>query len=252
VPSSASDVKGILLVMTSGERLSAKQAARKATEAAMLAAATRMLLQSPSTDIIAALKPVEIARQSQPRRTTGAFYNIWPTHLEFRRALLEHVLSMDRFRGDKATQVLLRDYIHQPEVSITDVIRVVANFNFDELKDEAGFRLQMALWTQHVNDDEVRERLKGFYRDLNAALHPLYAQFLERSGRRMRAPYDVSTFAVTLTALVEGLHLRWSVDPDAVTSDMPAPPGVDDGEPWSMFASVTYLLFVGMTEPLPR
>jgi hypothetical protein len=225
--------------------------ARKATEAAMLAAATRMLLESPSTDVIAALKPVEIARQSEPRRTTGAFYNIWPTQADFRRALLEHVLSMDRFRGDKATEALLQEFVEQPDASITDIIRVAANFNFNELKDEPGFRLQMALWTQHAVDTEVRERLKGFYRALSAALFPLYEALLEKSGRRMRAPYDIAAFTTTLTAFVEGMHLRWSVDPDAILEEMPSPPGVDDDEPWSMFASVTYLVFTGMTEPIP-
>jgi hypothetical protein len=237
--------------VTSGERQSAKQAARKATETAMLAAATRMLMESPSTDIIAALKPVEIARRSEPRRTTGAFYNIWPTHAEFRRALLEHVLSMDRFRGDKATQALLQDFIEQPDVSITDIIRVAAGFNFDELKHEPGFLLQMALWTQASPDAEIRERLQGFYRALSASLFPLYEQLLERSGRRMRAPYDIATFTTTLTALVEGLHVRWTVDPGAVCEDMPAPPGVDDDQPWGMFGSVTYLIFEGMTERIP-
>jgi hypothetical protein len=239
--------------MTEGERTSAKRAARNASEAAMLRAATDMLLAAPGVDVLGALKPVDVARRADPPRTTGAFYNIWPTQAEFRRALLDHVLSLDRFQVDLRTRQALEESLLRPELSLTDIVRTAANLNFDGLKDEPAMRLQQALWSQHAGDPEIRDRVKQLYSTISQALVPLYSALLDRSCRRMRAPYDLETLAVVLAALVEGLIVRWSVDPAVVPDDLGPPPGVPpiEGEPWGTFASVTYLIFIGMTEPIP-
>jgi hypothetical protein len=239
--------------MTSSERVSAKQAARRGTEAALLAAATDLLLQSPSSDVLRSLRPGDVARRADPPRTTGAFYNIWPTQAEFRQALLDHVLSLDRFHGDADTREALADFLGRADLDASEAIRVAANMNFDGFKDDPAFRLQHSLWTRHEADPEIRERLRLLYVAIAESLVPLYEFFLRRAGRRMRPQYTIELLGVTLAALVEGLYVRWAVEPDAVPDDVGPPPGVEPvaDRPWTAFASVSHLIIMAMTEPIP-
>lgn len=224
----------------------------------MLDAATRMLLESPAGDVLGTLKPVDVARRSEPPRTTGAFYNIWPTQAEFRNALLDHVLSMQRFHGARARMDSVDAVIADPgstRAAVEDALRVTANAAFDELKDDPAMRLQHALWTLAGPDPEIRERLERVYGGISASVVPRYTELLRRSGRQMAPPFTVELLAVAVAALVEGLHLRWAVDPDAVPDDVGPPPrtaGPDDGRRWSAFAALAHALVVGMTEPTPE
>jgi hypothetical protein len=236
--------------------VSAKQVARQATQAALLDAATRMLFEAPGKDRLLSLKPVDVVRRADPARTTGAFYNIWPTHADFRRDLLAHLLSLERFRVDAATRDLLAQALAQEEFDLAETVRLAANMNFDGLKEEPAFVIQHALWTDHAANDEVRERLRGLYVAISDSLVPLYEAVLARSGRRMCAPHTTYSLSVVLAALVEGLHVRWAVDPDAVPDNSGPPPGVEvrrgeDGseQPWSLFATMVYVLLMSMSEP---
>lgn len=243
---------GILHAMTDPPRQS-KRAAREASEAAMLAAATRMLLQGPVTDVLAGLRPVEVARQSDPPRTTGAFYNIWPSQADFRRALLDHLLSPDRLQGDRTLTGPMDAAARGPAVDVHETVRVSTNLNFDRLKDDPGFRLQHALWTQAGTDPEVRERLRTFYATLSERLVPRYAVLLQRSGLRLRPPFTEETMAVAIAALMEGLCMRWAIDPGSIPDDLGAPPGAPSSpdQRWSMFGALVHVLVTGMTEPVP-
>jgi hypothetical protein len=239
--------------MSADERVTAKQAARKATEAALLRAATRMVFESPGNDVLASLRPVDVVRRADPPRTTGAFYNIWPTQADFRRALLDHLLSLDRFKIDEDTRQSLRDHLARTDFRMDEAIRVAASMNFEGLKHEPALRVQHALWTHAVTDELIREKVKALYVAISDSLTPIYSAMLERSGRRMRPPHTVDTLAVVLAALVEGLQIRWTVEPEAVPDDFGAPPGVEASSqrPWNMFASVAHIVFMGMSEPAP-
>ena len=76
----------------------------------------------------------------------------------------------------------------------------------------------------------------------------MYAALLHRSGRQMREPYTLEHLAVTLTALSEGVHTRWAVDPSAVPEIRPPAAAADDDSRWTFFASVAYTTFLAMTE----
>jgi BetI-type transcriptional repressor, C-terminal len=231
---------------------SAKRAAREATQAAMLEAATRMLFEQPGLDVLAVLKPVEVARRCDPPRTTGAFYNIWPTQGDFRRDVLDHVLSVGRFQGDQDALELLAGFLTDTP-STAEMVRSAADLNFKGLRGDPAITLQLALWTQHASDPEICDRIRALYGAMFERASPLYRKLLERAGRRMVPPYTVEFLAVAVTALVEGLALRWTIDPDAVPDDAGAPPGVaaDPARPWTLFSSLAYVLVMGMTEPVP-
>ena len=230
-----------------------KDAARKASERAMLEAAAEMLWESPVGDIFSDLKPVDIARRADPPRTTGSFYNIWPTQTRFREAFVNYLLSLEHFRAERDAQSTIEELLASPDFDLAELIRVAGNKYFDGLKGEPVMRIQLALWTKADGNPQIRERLKALYDDVASAMIPLYETMVARAGRRMRAPYTVHDLAVVLAALVEGLHIRWAIDHDAIAEDLGAPPGApaENGRPWGTFSSVAHIVVKGMTEPLP-
>lgn len=229
---------------------SAKAAAKAATREALLAAATEMLLETPA-DPIGSLRPLEVARRARPPRSNGAFYNIWPTRQSFAQDLLRHILSADRVRTRRPTRDAGLDGVRQRSFSLTRTVHALADLNFGGLRDDPGLRLKQALWSRHTVDPQVCELIARLYADGTATLAPTYLAVIERGGRRMRPPYTVEELAVTLTALAEGLHLRRSVQPEAVPDDLGpgAVPADADGDAWSLFAATAHLIVHGMTEP---
>jgi len=229
--------------------VSLKAAARAATRLALLESAQRLLLESPAADPVGALKPSQIARGAQPARTTGAFYHIWPTLQAFRDELLEFVLSADRIAVGTPTVDAAVQLAGCGDRSLAEIIRVAGNLNFDGLPDDPGLLLKHALWSRHRTEPRVRELLAGLYDGVREQMTPMYETVLATTGRRMRPPYTLDLLLVVLAALGEGLHLRSSVDPDAVPEF-----GADvdpDGQDrrWTTFAAVAHLVVLGMTEP---
>src|SRR5258705_301816 len=121
-----------------------KEAARKASERAMLEAAAAMLWESPVGDIFSDLKPVDIARRASPPRTTGSFYNIWPTQAEFREAFVRYLLSLDQFRAERDARHTIEEHLRSPDFDLAELIRVGGNKYFDGLKGEKpSMRIQL-------------------------------------------------------------------------------------------------------------
>jgi hypothetical protein len=236
-----------------GRPAGAKQAARESTRAALLAAATVMLFETPAADVLRTLKPVEVARRADPPRTTGAFYNIWPAQEDFRRDLLQHLLSLERFGADQETLRALAGLLEQPEFDLDETVRLASTINFEGNKADPAFLLQMALWTRHRSDPEVDERLRRLYADLVGSAVPTYQAILERTGLRVKEPFTVELVATALIALSEGLTLRWSVEPEAVPDELGTPPGVTAApdRPWGLLAALVHTLVTALTEPDP-
>lgn len=236
----------------SSDRPSAKAAAKQATRLTLLQAATRMLLESPAADPIDALRPVEIVRRADPPRSTGAFYNIWPTHGDFRRDLLRHLLDLEQSRRSRDAPVeRFRAFLVDGERSLAQLLRVSANTSFERFTNEPALRFKQAMWAANVQDEGVRALLTAIYASTSDTMIPLYAGVLAASHRRMRPPHTLEELAVVLAALHEGLAIRWAVQPDAVP-DGPSPAAArdaDDEGRWSLFASTAYTLFLAVSEP---
>jgi hypothetical protein len=228
-----------------------KQAAREASERAMLKAAAQILRESPVGDIFSELKPAEVAKRADPPRTTGSFYNIWPTQRDFRSAFVDYLLSLDHFRIDRDIPKIVNDMVGSSEFELAETVRTAANKYFRGLSRDGSMRMQMALWAKAEDDPHIRARLKGLYDEVGDQMLPLYEDMLSRGNRRMRDPHTTQTLAVSLVGLAEGLHVRCQVDPAIPRDDFDPPPGIqrEPGSPWSIFASIAYELIIQMTEP---
>ena len=224
-----------------------KAEAREQSASAMLAAGMQILREMPVGNILSQVKAAEVAQRAG--KTTGAFYNIWKRQADYHRDLIKYTLSQERFKADADTVQDIVRYLEQPELDLAALIRTAANTNFDGLKAEPAMPLQMALWSKHQVDDDLCEEVRNLYKGLHEMFHPFHAEVLNKSGRRVRPPYTTHTIAVVLLALIEGLHMRWAVDPAAVPDDFGSPPEAGhDEQRWGMFAAVTYTLVTAMTE----
>ncbi|MFF0009756.1 TetR/AcrR family transcriptional regulator [Streptomyces tibetensis] len=231
-----------------------KAQAKLETREAMLEEGAKVLREMPVGDILSHVKAVDIAERAG--KTTGAFYNIWKDQDEYRKDLIRHVLSPERFRVKFEIRQELDKRIQAPGVDLAELIRDMANKNFKGLEHEPYMALQLALWAKHsTNHDAVGEYVGSLYQGLNSELVPRFEVLLNAQGRRMRQPpYTVEHLAVVLMALIEGLHIRWAVDPGAVPDDLGAPPSgveVSDQGPWGLFAAAAYALVLAMTEEVP-
>jgi AcrR family transcriptional regulator len=211
-----------------------------------------MLFEAPATDPIDALRPVEIVRRADPPRSTGAFYNIWPTHADFRRDLLRYLLELEQSRHSQDAIVeRFRAVPGDGERPVTELLRESANTGFERFRNEPALRFKQAMWAANAQDEGVRALLAAIYASISDTMVPLYARLLEASHRRMRPPHTLEELAVVSAALHEGLAIRWTVQPDAVP-DGPPPAAARDADAeraWSLFASTAYTLFLAMSEP---
>jgi hypothetical protein len=224
-----------------------KAEAREQSASAMLEAGMQILREMPVGNILSQVKAAEVANRAG--KTTGAFYNIWKRQADYHRDLIKYTLSHDRFTADAETVQDIVRYMEQPELDLAGLIRTAANTNFEGLKDDPAMSLQMALWSKHQVDDYLCEEVRNLYKSLHETFQPFYSEIFNKSGRRMRPPYTIHTITVVLIALVEGLHMREAVDPEAVPDDFGSPPEAShDEERWGMFAAVAYTLVMAMTE----
>jgi AcrR family transcriptional regulator len=215
----------------------------------MLETGMEILRETPAGQVLSQVKATVVTERAG--KTTGAFYNLWPNQPSYHRELIRYAMSQDRFRTDTETRGKIADYLSEPEFDLAELFRVVGNLNFDGLKTEPVFALQLALWAKHDTDADISAALRDLYRNLNETLIPLYEAILKSARRRLRPPYTVRSLAATLTALVEGLQIRWAVDPEAVPDDIGVPPNADSHEGrWGLFAAIAYTLILAMTEPI--
>jgi hypothetical protein len=256
-PSPAADDCGDRPIERPAERLTVKAAAKQATRLALLAAATELLFHSPAPDPIEALRPVEIVRRAEPPRTTGAFYNIWPTHADFRRDLLHHLLRLEQYRHTHDAIVDgLGGTLAEDGQDVAETVRLAANLGFERFAAEPAQRFKQAIWAASGTDPDVRTLIAEIYSSVSDTMIPLYQRLLAATGRQMRAPHTLEELAVVLAALHEGLALRWSVQPEAAPDGPPpavargAGPQPGDDRRWSQFASTAFTLFMAMSEPV--
>ena len=215
----------------------------------LLEAGADLLREEPVGDILSQVKVADVARRAGGR-SIGAVYHHWRDQDSYRRDLLAYILDPGRYRGAHEAAAMAATVCDGPVVArppLEAAVRTMGNQLFDELKVNPWLVLQMALWSKQMTDPYVRGLLTELYQGIDANFEPVMDTALQAYGLRVKEPFDTHLLAVVLTALAEGLAMRWGVDPDAVPETI-----VEDAEAAgksSLFAEAVLAFLGWATEP---
>jgi len=183
----------------------------------------------------------------------GMSYKIWREGGDaspqdaFRHATVLALLSIPAVAGlpktkefaatqiDAASAELASADIDTRRAAVREIIRVVAAFNHDALKDSIDWRLYMALRTAAITrpgaDDAVMDALRTGEDFLIRSYSDFYTEVAAQAGLRLRAEFDMLQFSTVAYSLNEGLatRLTTSVSQSSITTP-------DSDSHWSLFA----------------
>ena len=175
--------------------------------------------------------------------SVGSIYHYWDTQDDFRDEVIELLLSPEEYAAAEAVGETVEALVAAGR-PFTDLVRAAAAISLSGLADTPQrMRATVGLWAQ--DDPAIRDRLATQFAELTDAWAGLFARYFPRYGLEPRPPFTYQTIAVTLTAMVDGLHLRLQVDP-TVDPDQGAE-GESDDDHWSLFAASALSFLLGAT-----
>jgi len=149
--------------------------------------------------------------------TTGAFYNRWLDRDAFLVDFLDYALAVSRSTAiDEVVHLLNHSEGMTPEnLAIEAIKRTV-----DATIADTAFAMHMYLWALTRSREVVIEHLRAGYQDAREQVGALVSLFFAGAGYEFKPPFSVESTAVMMVALVEGLALQRSIDPDVVDMDV--------------------------------
>lgn len=170
--------------------------------------------------------------------TVGAVYHYWPSQEEYRAALVEDLLSPSRYPAWRAVAATLPD---EGEVPLLAAVRTAARLSRESMEASDDIRVTLGFWA--AGDHDLGERLANQYREVDEGWVAVYRAVLDRHGLEPRPPFTHHHLAAVLTALIDGLHVRGSLDPQAV----PVHVADVDGEPWDLLGAAALAFLTSAT-----
>jgi AcrR family transcriptional regulator len=169
----------------------------------------------------------------------GAVYHYWESQDDYRDDLIDLLLSPDQFPNVEQAAELVGAALDD-EPSFEELARAVAGISFQGLAvTPERERLTLALIA--YGDRDIDAQLGAQADAVGRRWAELFATHFPAYGLEPRPPFSYASIAATLMALVEGMHLRRTVSPDAVTAELA--PG------WDLFASSALAFILGATRP---
>ena len=170
----------------------------------------------------------------------GAVYHYWESQDDYRDDLLDLLLSPSQFPNvDRAAEAVGEQLAERP--TFEELTRVVAGISYEGLAvTPERERLTLALLA--YDDPDIDARLGAQADAVGARWAALFEQHFPAYGLEPRPPFTYETIAVALMAMVEGMHLRRTVSPEAVTRQL-APD-------WDLFASAALAFVLGASRPV--
>jgi AcrR family transcriptional regulator len=210
------------------------------TRAALLEAGADLIREEPAGAILSQLTARAVSDRAG--RTTGAFFHHWASQDAYRRELIAYLLDPARIPSTaEAADAILGGL--RSGADPVQVLGAAARGNFASVRADPFVPLWNALWAKHGSDEYVHEVLRQNFSSVTGQITPLIEAVRVASGREMRAPFTVDSFAVVVTALVQGLALRVAIEPERVPVQQP---GSEDAS-WDLFATTVTTLFDAIT-----
>ena len=212
--------------------------ARERSRAALLQAGADLLVENALRNPFAALRLRSICEHAG--YSTGAFYLHWNKLDEYYNALAEY-LAGDEGAFDTDFAALKEVAENSAHASTLTAITRAADRDFQLLLDST---LQDAMELLSVTWGRTRFQplMARGARELDRKTGEVYALILARRGREPCPPLDWERIGVILQALVEGLGLRYKIDPTAVPKSSESQLG--------LYATTVAALLAVLTRPI--
>ena len=199
--------------------------------------------RAATVDALANVKVADVADRAGV--TKGAVYHIWPSQEAYRKDLLARLLEHNRQVGIRdMTEILADESLlgGDPEA----ILQRHADDVFDRLKADPAFFARFSFFV-YAADPEVNQLLARGDDTLIEDFTPWIERYLELVGRRIREPFTVALLLTSITALFQGLCLRYRTSPDLVDGEVD-----DDGNRTgpSMYATGLKALLERFSEPI--
>jgi hypothetical protein len=145
------------------------------------------------------------------RTAKGALRDRWPTAGEYAADLLAWALhpaqwSAHRDIADSAPATL------SAYDSFSEAAALLGHQDILRLLEEPSFRIKLLMCVLSEKDEPVRDALALFYRGSLEWWSPVYAARASLAGLRLRSGVTAESLAMALTALEEGLAVRYLAD----------------------------------------
>lgn len=206
---------------------------RERSRAALLQAGVDLLVENALRNPFAALRLRTICEKAG--YSTGAFYSHWDRLDEYFQALAEH-LAADAGEFDADFADLKKVAEDSAEASALAAVARVADCDFQLLLD-SPIQNAMELLSVTWGRTRFRPQMARGYKQIDHQTGQAYAAIFAKRGREPRPPLDWDAIGAILQGLIEGLGLRYKVDPAAV-------PRSSDGELGMYATAVAALLSV--------
>lgn len=180
--------------------------------------------------------------------TTGAAYRLWNNQAEFHRDLAVAAIAWRSTSPAGPTVDSLRDLVHDG-APVSAILRAGAEVNLHVDPVSHAFLVTIALRASAHRDHLLLDASLQRHTEAIESFAELYDAMMNHFGRRMRAPFTLRHFTLTLAALSEGFVLQ------SMTGEVH--PRLDDVtesgsmEEWTLLAASAMAIVEYMTDRIP-
>jgi AcrR family transcriptional regulator len=198
--------------------------ARERTRQALLRAGAALFVENSQRNPFADLPLRAVCTRAG--YSTGAFYANWSNIDEYHQALAEYLAAAadeEEFIEDLAS---VEAYVAASgETSALGKVIRAADRDFEALLESSlwdAMQLLNVTWGR----TRFQQQMAFGYQQLDHATGEAYASVLRQLDREPRPPFDWDRIGVVLQGLIEGLGMRYKVDPASVPPSSDASPGL--------------------------
>jgi len=152
--------------------------------------------------------------------TRSTFYSYWPSTEDYVTDLVIHISDLDAMNYPSIVANLPIDI--RPKAAATDLPQAIVEScraHFEAAVNDETFGLRLAFLSK-ADDPAIAAALKDLYRNAEAAQYAPFLMSLESWGRKLREPIDESMMKIIFSALLEGLAVRYRLDPESFSPDL--------------------------------
>ena len=211
--------------------------ARERSRRALLQAGAGLMVENASRNPFASLRLRGICERAGD--STGAFYLHWDNLEEYYTTLAKHLAADEEaFEADfdELEEVAERNSEAAPLTAITRV----ADRDFELLLGSRSWDA-MELLNITWGRTRLQAEMTHGYQLLDRSTGQAYAAIFARRGREPRPPFDWDRIGAIIQGVIEGLGLRYKIDPAAVPQSADSDPG--------LYATTVAALLAVLTRP---